>query len=121
MAEEIKFKLEIGTFEKDKFVWKTLKSFSDITKAKKAFRKFCLEQFYYTDEELFKVWKSVRIDVELKQENKLLNWCGIYFRVKESKYTSEDSVIHDESKALMTRQYELLNSGQCTVGPRVDD
>jgi len=78
------FEIYLGTFNDDVFTWYSIKKFKDATQAYKEFKKYVNTQLKYTDEELKKVWDTGRLDIELRQGNKLLNWVGIYSReVKE--------------------------------------
>ena len=65
------------------------------TEAYKEFKKYVNTQLKYTDEELKKVWDTGRLDIELRQGNKLLNWVGIYSR--EVKNLSEKEEKEAES------------------------
>ena len=80
MAEFIDYTVELGTFEGEDFVWKTIYKSNNFDKAYKFYHKYTNKQMSYTDEELKKIWSSGRVDVELKQGNKLLNWVAIYSR-----------------------------------------
>lgn len=80
MADFLDYEIWLGTFEGEKFVWKTIKKFNDFKKAYKFFFDYVKKQSSYDDEELKKIWSSGRIDVELRQGKKLLNWHGIYSR-----------------------------------------
>lgn len=107
MAEFKKYFLWLGTFEKDKFVWKKLKEFNDYDKAYAAYRKFVEEQTEYTDEELIDIWNSPRLDIELKDDqDKLINWVGIYFR-KKGRPEPDDQDEEEES------------TKDCSFGPRL--
>ena len=88
MADFIEYEIWLGTFEGEKFVWKTIKKFNDFDQAYEYYHEYCIKQMSYTDEELKKIWSSGRIDVELRQGKKPLNWCGIYSR-KVSKELKE--------------------------------
>lgn len=90
MADYINYKLDLGTFEGENFKWKTLKTFNSWEKAYSAYKKFINEQMSYTDDELYEVWHSTRLDVELKENDKLINWVGIYLRKKDNKENDED-------------------------------
>ena len=80
MADFVDYEIWLGTFEGEDFVWKTIKKFDSFEKAYKFYHDYAQKQMTYTDEELEKVWSSGRIDVELRQGKKLLNWVGIYSR-----------------------------------------
>lgn len=91
MADFVEYEIWLGTFEGENFVWKTIKKESDFDKAYKFYHEYCIKQQTYTDEELKKVWSSGRIDVELRQGKKLLNWTGIF-----SRRVSKDDFDEDE-------------------------
>ena len=84
MADYVKYHLDLGSFEGEEFKRKTMKEFNHREEAYKAYKKFVNEQMSYTDEELYNVWKSTRLDIELKQDNKLINRVGIYLRRKDT-------------------------------------
>lgn len=91
MADFVEYEIWLGTFEGDKFVWKTIKKENDFQKAYQFYLDYVKKQEAYTAEELQKIWSSPRIDVELRQGNKLLNWVGMYNRkVGEDKSDKED-------------------------------
>lgn len=89
------FEIYLGTFNDDVFTWYSIKKFKDATQAYKEFKKYVNTQLKYTDEELKKVWDTGRLDIELRQGNKLLNWVGIYSR--EVKNLSEKEEKEAES------------------------
>lgn len=70
----------LGTFFENAFTWYLVKEFKNLTDAYKEFKKYVNTQLKYTDEELVKVWDTGRLDIELRQGSKLLNWVGIYCR-----------------------------------------
>lgn len=74
------YEIYLGTFIDDAFTWYSIKKFKDPTQAYKEFKKYVNTQLKYTDEELQQVWDTGRLDIELRQGNKLLNWVGIYSR-----------------------------------------
>lgn len=90
MADFVEYEIWLGTFEGEDFVWKTIKKENDFDKAYKFFHEYCLKQMSYSDEELQKIWSSGRIDVELRQGKKLLNWVGIYSRKVGETESNED-------------------------------
>lgn len=95
MADFVDYEIWLGSFEGDKFVWKTIKKFNDFEKAYKFYDEYVKKQEAYTAEELQKIWSSPRIDIELRQGKKLLNWIGMYNRkVGEEETETEDSVTH---------------------------
>lgn len=99
MADFVEYEVWLGTFEGDKFVWKTIKKFNDRKKAAKFYDEYTDKQKSYTAEELAKIWSSPRIDIELRQGKKLLNWVGMYNRIVEDEpevETTDDSVVSEE-------------------------
>lgn len=82
MDAELKsrYEIQLGTFINDEFNWHSVKEYDDLTDAYIGFKKYVNSQLKYTDEELKKVWETGRLDIELRQGNKLLNWVGIYAR-----------------------------------------
>lgn len=75
-----KFEIQLGTFVENEFIWHLVDTYDDLRDAYKAFKKYVNSQLQYTDEELKKVWETGRLDIELREGNKLLNWVGIYSR-----------------------------------------
>ena len=94
MAEFLEYEVLLGTFEGEDFIWKTIYKSYDFDKAYKFYYKYTNKQMSYTDEELKKIWSSGRVDIELKQGKKLLNWVGIYSR----KVSNPDEVIEESEK-----------------------
>jgi len=80
MADFIEYEIWLGTFEGEDFVWKTIKKFNSFDEAFKFYHDYVMKQASYTDEELKKIWSSGRIDVELRQGKKLINWAGLFSR-----------------------------------------
>lgn len=80
MADFVEYEIWLGTFEGEDFVWKTIKKETTFEKAYKFYHDYASKQMSYTDEELQKIWSSGRVDIELRQGKKLLNWCGIFSR-----------------------------------------
>jgi len=84
-AKEVKsnsdvFEIYLGTFIDNAFTWYSIKKFKDLKSAYKEFKNYVNTQLKYTDEELQKVWDTGRLDIELRQGSRLLNWVGIYSR-----------------------------------------
>lgn len=80
MADYQEYEIWLGTFEGEKFTWKTIAKYQDFDKAFKFYHEYCMKQMSYTEEELKKVWSSGRVDIELRQGKKALNWVGIFSR-----------------------------------------
>ena len=74
------FEVYLGTFIDNAFTWYSVAKYKDLKSAYKGFKNYVNTQLKYTDEELQKVWDTGRLDIELRQGNKLLNWVGIYSR-----------------------------------------
>lgn len=83
------YELWLGSFEGENFKWKVISKFNDFNKAFKAFKDFCDKQASYSQEELKEVWSSPRLDIELRQGNKMLNWMGLYSRKVDKDLTAE--------------------------------
>ena len=97
------YEIYLGTFIDDAFTWYSIKKFKDSTQAYKEFKKYVNTQLKYTDEELQQVWDTGRLDIELRQGNKLLNWVGIYSREvkalsKEEEKEAEKGEIKKKNK-----------------------
>ena len=102
------FSLWLGSFEGEEFVWKKLKTFTSFEDAYKAYKKFTNEQMQYDSKELLEIWDSARLDIELKQGEKLLNWVGIYSR--KTTYLDEDEDEDEDEKTTKDSIY---------FGPRI--
>lgn len=74
------FEVYLGTFIDNAFTWYSVAKYKDLKSAYKGFKNYVNTQLKYTDEELQRVWDTGRLDIELRQGNKLLNWVGIYSR-----------------------------------------
>jgi len=70
----------LGTFNDNAFTWYLVKEYNSLETAYKEFKKYVNTQLKYTDKELQQVWDTGRLDIELRQGSKLLNWVGIYSR-----------------------------------------
>lgn len=80
MAEFVNYEIWLGSFEGEDFVWKKIKEFNNYKDASKFFEEYKRKQASYDQEELSKIWGSGRIDIELRQGKKSLNWVGMYYR-----------------------------------------
>ena len=85
------FEIYLGTFIDNAFTWYSIAKYKDATEAYKEFKKYVNTQLKYTDEELKQVWDTGRLDIELRQGNKLLNWVGIYSREVKSLSEEEEA------------------------------
>lgn len=74
------YEIYLGTFIDNTFTWYSVKQIKNLTEAYKEFKSYVNTQLKYTDEELQQVWDTGRLDIELRQGSKLLNWVGIYSR-----------------------------------------
>ena len=100
MADFVDYEIWLGTFEGEDFVWKTIKKFNTFEKAYSFYHEYTIKQMSYTDEELKKIWSSGRIDVELRQGKKLINWAGIFSRkVAEPGFDPEEEERKAREKA----------------------
>jgi putative methionine-R-sulfoxide reductase with GAF domain len=99
MADFVEYTVNLGTFEGEDFVWKVIYKNNSFDKAYKFYHKYTNKQMSYTDEELKKIWQSGRVDVELKQGNKLLNWVGMYSRkVARDILGEEDDTVQEPTE-----------------------
>lgn len=80
MADFVEYEIWLGSFEGEKWVWKTIKKFNNFDKASKFFEDYKQKQASYDADELADIWGSGRIDIELRQGKKLINWVGMYYR-----------------------------------------
>lgn len=80
MADFVEYEIYLGTFEGEDFIWKVIKRFTSFDDAYGFYHDYIMKQSKYDDEELKKIWSSGRIDVELRQGKKLINWCGLFSR-----------------------------------------
>lgn len=113
------YEIYLGTFDDNVFTWYSISKHKELGKAYKEYKKYVNSQLKYTDEELQKVWDTGRLDIELRQGNKLLNWVGIYSRevVKadktgeepEKKKQTKDSCAHDVLVHECTRCHEPVD------------
>ena len=98
------FEVYLGTFIDNAFTWYSVAKYKDLKSAYKGFKNYVNTQLKYTDEELQKVWDTGRLDIELRQGNKLLNWVGIYSRKvasldeKEEKEVEKGKIKKNEKK-----------------------
>lgn len=96
MANDNQYRLILGTFIDNKFVWHDVDSFATLSEAYKEYKKYVNDQLKYTDEELVKVWNTGRLDIELLQGRRLLNWTGIYVREAAPDDDEDDEDEDDE-------------------------
>lgn len=80
MADFVDYEIWLGSFEGETWKWKTIKKFNSFEKASAFFEEYKKKQSSYNAEELSKIWGSGRIDIELRQGKKLINWVGMYYR-----------------------------------------
>lgn len=97
-AEYEDYELWLGSFEGENFKWKVIKKFNKWGEAFKAFRDFCDTQQSYSQEELKEVWSSPRLDIELRQGKKMLNWMGLYSRKVDKDLERERERGHTKEK-----------------------
>lgn len=97
MADFVNYEVMLGTFEGEDFIWKSVYKSDNFEKAYDFYHKYANKQMSYTDEQLKKIWKSGRVDVELRQGKKLLNWVGMYSR-KVSEDIIEKNMKKEEEK-----------------------
>ena len=98
------YEIYLGTFIDNTFTWYSVKEMKSLTEAYKEFKSYVNTQLKYTDEELQQVWDTGRLDIELRQGSKLLNWVGIYSREvkpldkKEEKEVEKGDIKNKEAK-----------------------
>lgn len=98
------YEIYLGTFIDNTFTWYSVKEMKSLTEAYKEFKSYVNTQLKYTDEELQQVWDTGRLDIELRQGSKLLNWVGIYSREvkpldkKEEKEVEKGDIKEKKSK-----------------------
>lgn len=105
-----KFELWLGTFTKgvDNFKWTKVDSFDDKEKAKKAFHKYVVKQITKSEEQTIEEFGSGRIDIELREGSKMINWIGSYIK-DEDKSTKDAVDIEGEGvKPNLDQEYEDL-------------
>lgn len=87
-----KFELWLGIFTKgtDNFKWTKVDSFDDKEKAKEAFHKYVVKQITKSEEQTIKELGSGRIDIELREGSKMINWIGSY--IKDEDKSAKDAV-----------------------------
>lgn len=80
--EKVPYVLYVGIIDvKDNsFNWFEVDKFENLEDAYTRYKEFVIEQLKYTDQELQEVWGIGRLDIELKQGKKLIDWVGIYSR-----------------------------------------
>lgn len=75
-------RLIIGTLERDgQFKWHDVKTYGSKEEAYKGYTAYVAKQQKYSELDLKKVWKTGRLDIELLDGRKLLNWTGIFSRL----------------------------------------
>ncbi|WP_407414226.1 hypothetical protein [Methanobrevibacter sp.] len=98
------YEIYLGTFIDNTFTWYSVKKIKNLSEAYKEFKSYVNTQLKYTDEELQQVWDTGRLDIELRQGSKLLNWVGIYSREvkpldkKEEKEVEKGDIKNKEAK-----------------------
>lgn len=84
------YELWFGYFEGETFVWKILKKFTTFQEAYREYKKFVEEQFKLDDEDLQEKWGSTRLDIELREHGKKINWVGLYTRKVDTNEDEKD-------------------------------
>lgn len=98
------YEIYLGTFIDNTFTWYSVKKIKNLSEAYKEFKSYVNTQLKYTDEELQQVWDTGRLDIELRQGSKLLNWVGIYSREvkpldkKEEKEVEKGDIKNESAK-----------------------
>lgn len=96
LMNDDKYRVYLGTFDNNEFTWYEVESYKDLHDAYVGFKKYVNTQLKYTDEELKKVWDTGRLDIELMQGTKLLNWVGIYSREASNLTRKEEEEIEEK-------------------------
>ena len=110
------YEIYLGTFSDNEFTWYSVAKYSDPVKAYKEYKKYVNTQLKYTDEELKKVWDTGRLDVELRQGNKLLNWVGIYSRKVTDLTHEEEKEAQLENKKKSSKQKKDAITPEILIG-----
>ena len=120
--EGIPYTLYVGVIdvENNSYNWFEVENFDDLEKAYKRFKNFVLEQLKYTDEELQKIWGIGRLDIELKQGKKLVNWVGIYSREVVDEETGEP-LVQKEGEVEILKSFKKVESEKEDFKDSVDD
>ena len=120
--EGVPYTLYVGVIdiENNSFNWFEVESFDDLEKAYKRFKDFVIEQLKYTDEELQSVWGIGRLDIELKQGKKLVNWVGIYSREVVDDETGEP-LVEKEGEPKILKSFKKVESEKEDFKDSADD
>lgn len=77
------FEIWLGTFDKEDFIWKTLKEFDKFDDAYKYFKDFSVKALELDVATFEKEYGSGRLDIELRQGEKRIDWVGIFLSERE--------------------------------------
>lgn len=92
-----RYRLYFGSFDNEDFVWKVLSTHETFDDCYRAYHKLCVECVGMDKDELYDKYKSTRIDIEIRDGEKRLNWVGIYSR-KVDKTIDEDDKDSEEKE-----------------------
>lgn len=116
--EAIPYQIWIGTFLNNSFTWhKVGKEINNLQSAYKAYKQYVNTQLKFTADELEEVWDTGRLDIELRQGKKLLNWMGTYSRrvsnINEGEYgepvDENELSIHKEKEKEETDEHNKFD------------
>ena len=93
-----RYALWFGSFDKEDFVWKTLSTHETFDDCYRAYHKLCVECVGMDKDELYDKYKSTRIDIEIRDGEKRLNWVGIYSRRVDKTIEEDEEKDEEESE-----------------------
>lgn len=98
------YKIIVGTYadKTGKFTWHDVSEHDDLDEAYKKYNAYVIDQIKYTEEELLKVWKTDRLDVELVSGNRLIKWVGLYNREQKLSEEAKKDSIDDLKKTIQS-------------------
>lgn len=94
-----RYKLYFGSFDNEDFVWKVLSTHETFDDCYRAYHKLCVECVGMDKDELYDKYKSTRIDIEIRDGEKRLNWVGIYSRRVDKTLESEEDEPEEEDES----------------------
>ena len=88
-----RYKLFFGSFDNEDFVWKVLSTHETFDDCYRAYHKLCVDCVGMDTNELYDTYKSTRIDIEIRDGEKRLNWLGLFQRKVEKTDDDEDEEV----------------------------
>lgn len=73
----MQYELWLGQFDKDDFIWKTIKKFDNYKDADEYYNKFIKSIINMNGEDIVEEYGS-RLDIELRFDEKKIKWLGLY-------------------------------------------